>query len=97
MLKIKEKREKVNVLEGSVCDKCKTNLSQVELLGSNSETKSIVRQEYDEINNPDGLHLTYFAGYGTELDGTEMSITLCSPCLHKIILENGGQVAKNSY
>jgi hypothetical protein len=97
MLKIKEKLEKVNVLDGSTCDKCKTNICQVELLGGNAETRSIVRQNYDEIKYPDGLHLTYVAGYGTELDGTEMSITLCSPCLYEIILANGGQTVQNRY
>lgn len=97
MLKIIERSEKVKVLQGSVCDKCKTDISQIEFLGVDSEIKSILDQEFVDISKPDGLHLTYVAGYGTELDGTVMSITLCTHCINELIMANGGETKQNRY
>ena len=48
----------------------------------------------DEIKYPDGLHINYLAGYGTTFDNTLMTITLCTPCFHEIVMKNGGTIVE---
>lgn len=95
MLEIKSVKIEKDEIVGCICDKCKTRISVVEIFGKYGQTQDA--QDVlmvDEIKYPDGLHINYLAGYGTTFDNTLMTITLCTPCFHEIVMKNGGTIVE---
>lgn len=83
MLKIEDKKVLKQYITEAVCDKCERDISSITANGLTSTIDSL---------GLDGMHINYTAGYGTELDGTNMQITLCTYCIHEMVTNYKGLI-----
>jgi hypothetical protein len=91
-LKVEEKTLKSisSVITNACCDHCKAEIGQLYLIGEQSAGTPLI----DIVNNSflGGVLINYTFGYGTDLDCSSMSLTLCDNCLADVTKNYGGLI-----
>jgi hypothetical protein len=80
MIKIENKRKNVNVCTEAYCDSCS---EKVRLERDSDIDSQLLDNQYFDLSLIPGRHIVHNFGYGTELDGKVLEITLCDPCLNE--------------
>lgn len=89
-LKIEEKSIKTltSVITDACCDHCKADIGQLYNIGETRSNEQLIDIENSSFLG--GVLINYTFGYGTDLDCSSLSLTLCDNCFADVANKYGG-------